>query len=80
MLPVDITRRYCPRGVQILEELRNSSTYRKIMEENRDFFAYISEKAGVSTPYTQETIAQLYNTVYVEVIIQQSFFVNKNNF
>ena len=73
MLPVDITRRHCPRGVQILEELRNSSTYRKIMEENREFLAYISEKAGKSPPYTQETVAQLYNTVSKEVIIQQSF-------
>ena len=76
MLPIDITRRHCLRGYQIIAELRNTSTYRKISEENKEFFAYISEKAGVSIPYTLDTVETLYNAAWREVI-EQIIFLNK---
>jgi hypothetical protein len=69
LLQIGNTAAYCPRADEIHAQIQNSSYYRRLSEENAEFFDWIRKVTGQN--YSLANIFNLWDVRYIEV---RSFF------
>ena len=57
----------CPAYETLVKELESSQEIRKILEDNKDLFAYVSKNTGQNVTTLTE-LEYLYDTLFIEVI------------
>ena len=56
----------CPAYLTLMKELESSQEIRKILEDNKDLFTYLSKNSGLNVTTLPE-LEDLYDTLFIEV-------------